>query len=147
MTISRRPWDPEERYAHGQLKEYKYWALEVSYRQHTFGNYIIFSKENVERLSELSKESLLELPMIMREAEEALSENKVFQPDRFNYWQMGNQLHQLHFHGIPRYKAPRNFAGKEWIDTTWGHSPVWSKETIEDELVAKLRDEIRKKLQ
>lgn len=138
-----RPWDPEGKYTEGQLKEYKYWALEVSYLQHTFGNYIIFAKEDVEKISELSKEALLELSQVMKDVEQALIKNDTFKPDRFNHFQMGNQLHRLHFHGIPRYKAPRHFANKEWIDTTWGHPPIWSNEEVSADLVRQLRDEMK----
>src|SRR5258708_5990847 len=112
--IHKRPWDPEQKYTEGQIKDYKYWALEVSYRQHTFGNYIIFAKEKVERISELSTQALLELPIVIKEIENALSINDTFKPDRYNYWQMGNQLHRLHFHGFPRYISSREFAGQQW---------------------------------
>lgn len=143
---NERPWDPEEKYTQGQLKEYTYWNLEVSYRQHTFGNYIIFSKEDVERISELSPEAILELKRVMAEIEQALNKNHIFKPDRYNYWQMGNGLHRLHFHGFPRYKTSRSFFGKEWVDQTWGHPPVWSTEEVSNDEVNQLREVIQASL-
>lgn len=79
----------------------------------------------------------------MSEIETALSNIETFKPDWFNYWQMGNGLHHLHYHGIPRYKDSREFNGKKWVDTTWGSIPVWSRTDVEHTLVAKIRDAIK----
>ena len=75
--------------------------------------------------------------------ESTLSKIDEFKPDRFNYWQMGNALHHLHFHGMPRYESSRTFAGKEWVDQTWGSVPIWSKDDVGHGLVAKVRDAIK----
>jgi len=141
--IDRSLWDTKNKYTQGLLKEYDYWALEVSYRQHTLGCYIIFAKRSVEKISELKTEELNELKDVMREIEKTLSKIDIFKPVRFNYWQMGNSLHQLHFHGIPRYKLLRSFDGKKWIDENPGSIPAWSKIDVGHDLVAKLRDVIK----
>ncbi len=138
-----RFWDTHNRYTEGFLKEYGHWVLEVSYRQHTLGSYIIFAKRPVEKISELHTGEIDELKDVMGEMEATLSSIDAFHPDRFNYWQMGNGLHQLHFHGIPRYEHPRHFTGKEWIDRTWGNVPVWSQEDVHHDLVAQIRDVIK----
>lgn len=122
-----RIWDLEGRYKEGFVKEYEHWVLEVSFRQHTLGCFIIFAKRNIERISELYDVEIIELKNIMKEFESTCSSIKEFMPDRYNYLQMGNALHHLHFHAIPRYAKPRRFRNKEWIDTTFGHPPVWSK--------------------
>lgn len=139
-------WDKEKKYIEGFLKEYKYWLLEVSYRQHTLGCYIVFCKREVERISELTPEEIGELPLVLKEIEEALTKNETFKPDRFNYWQMGNGLHQLHIHGFPRYSTPRFFFSREWIDAAYGHPPVWSKEGVGHDLVREVREAIKKYL-
>lgn len=115
----------------------------MSYRQHTIGCFIVFCKRAVERISELTPEEVNELPAVLKEIEEALTKNEIFKPDRFNYWQMGNGLHQLHIHGFPRYAKTRFFKGREWIDATFGHPPAWSKEEVNSELVADLREAIK----
>jgi diadenosine tetraphosphate (Ap4A) HIT family hydrolase len=129
------------------LKEYDHWVLEVSYRQHTLGCYIIFAKRPVEKISELKTGEIDELKDIMAEIEKTLSKIDIFKPDRFNYLQLGNKCNQLHFHGIPRYTSPKIFDGREWIDKTAGSVPIWSHEDVGHELVAKLRDTIRPYLQ
>ena len=138
-----RFWDKENKYTEGFLKEYKNWVLEVSYRQHTLGCYIIFAKRAVEKISELKTDEIDELKEVMAEIETALSKNDIFGPDRFNYWQMGNALHHLHFHGIPRYASRRTFNGKEWVDKTWGSVPIWSKENVDHDLIRKIKEAVK----
>lgn len=138
-----RIWDEDNKYIEGFLKEYNNWVLEVSYRQHTLGCYIIFSKRNVERISELNEKEIVELKETMCEIEDTLSKIEIFKPDRFNYWQMGNQLHHLHFHGIPRYEKTRLFNGEIWEDRTFGGVPIWSRNDISGDLVRKIRDTIK----
>ncbi len=139
-----RFYDPENRYTEGFLKEFKHWNLEVSYLQTTLGSFIIFSKRNgVEKETDLTDEKIIELREVKREMQEALSANETFNPDRFNYWQMGNSLHHLHYHGIPRYLSPRVFDGKEWIDPDPRGIPQWAHEDSGHDLVRKLRDAIK----
>lgn len=141
-----RVWDKGNQYKEGFLKEYKHWVLEVSYGQHTLGCFIIFAKREIEKISQLTTEEIDELKNVMKNVEGALMGIKEFKPDRFNYLQLGNFLHHLHFHGIPRYKSPRMFNGQKWTDSTWGHPPVWSETNVGDEVVIKLRDLIKKHL-
>jgi diadenosine tetraphosphate (Ap4A) HIT family hydrolase len=144
--MNLRVWDPGGKYKDGFLKEYKYWILEVSFRQHTLGCFIIFCKRNIEKISQLSIGELGELKKVMSKMENTLSSLKAFHPDRFNYLQMGNALHHLHFHGIPRYKSERKFDNQIWIDKSWGHPPIWSKTEAPVETVVRIKEEIFKKL-
>jgi len=140
--VDRSLWDKNNKYTEGFLKEYNHWVLEVSYRQHTLGCYIIFAKRSVEKISELKTEEIDELKDVMAEIEDTLSKIDIFKPDRFNYLQLGNDVHQLHFHAIPRYNLPRSFDEREWVDKTPGSVPIWSHGDAGHELVAKLRDTI-----
>jgi len=141
-----RIWDPEGKYKEGFLKEYDNWVLEVSFRQHTLGCFIIFAKRKVERISELTIEEFAELKEVMLEIENALSSIETFKPKRFNYLQLGNGLHRLHFHGIPRYESERQFNNITWEDKAWGHPPIWSKTEISAELIVAIKQEILKHL-
>ena len=139
--MNKRIWDKEGKYKDGFVKEYKHWVLEISYHQHTLGCFIIFAKRKIERISELKDEEVIELKEVMSELETTLSNMEDFKPDRFNYLQMGNALHHLHFHVIPRYETSRHFMNKEWNDITFGHPPIWSKVTVDNELVLKIKGE------
>ncbi|HHD92628.1 MAG TPA: hypothetical protein ENL06_03355 [Candidatus Portnoybacteria bacterium] len=140
-----RFWDKNNNYSGSTLKEYKFWALEVSYRQHTFGNFIVFCKrQGVEKISELNDEELLELKKVFQEIEFALLQNKIFKPIRFNYWQMGNKIHALHIHGIPRFDSEKVFLGKVWKDKDFKVPPVWTYKEQSKDTVMAIRDEIKK---
>lgn len=139
--MSTRIWDPEGKYIEFFVKEYRYWVLDISARQHTLGCFIIFAKRGVEKISELSNDEIIELRLVMKEFENTLSNMKDFKPDRYNYLQMDNSLHHLHFHAIPRYATVRRFLNKEWSDDTFGHPPVWSKVQTDMEVILKIKDE------
>lgn len=47
----------------------------------------------------------------------------LFQPDRFNYSQLGNEWPHVHVHAIPRYETSRQWEGVEFKDTRWGKNP------------------------
>lgn len=141
MEISiNRPWDKENKYTKGFLKAYKYWTLEVNYRQPTLGCFIIFANRSIERVSEATTEEMAELPLVMKEIESTLEQIEVFHPDGFNYWQMGNKLKHLHFHGIPRYQTPREFGDKIWVDESFGTTPTWVKQDEDDAIVVTIRE-------
>ncbi len=143
--MTKRFWDKENNYSKGVLKEYTYWVLEVSYSQHTFGNYIVFCKrEGVEKISELTDKELIELRKVFKEIETTLLKNDTFKPIHFNYWQMGNGTHQLHIHGIPRYNCEKTFLGKKWIDKDFKVPPIWTYDKQTDETVMRLKQEIEK---
>ncbi len=140
--MTDRFWDPDNKYGDALIKEYRYWVLEVHYKQVTLGSFIIFAKRKLENFSDLTKGELVELTEVMREIQSALTE--LFQPESFNYLQLGNQMHNLHFHGIPRYSEARIAFGKKWKDETFGHPPKWPEKEISRELVMIIRDQIKK---
>lgn len=137
-----RFWDPSNRYVEGFLKEFDHWIAEVSYRQHTLGSFILFCKRPLEKFSDLTPEELVDLTQSMKAVEQALKSSPEFQPDRFNYWQMGNKLHHLHFHGIPRYSSSRIFQEKVWVDSTYGKPPIWSAEEAETPIIHAIRSNL-----
>ena len=48
----------------------------------------------------------------------------LFQPDRFNYEQLGNVWTQVHVHAIPRYSNARDWCGITVLDQRWGDHPL-----------------------
>ncbi len=141
--MTTRHYDPKNVYEGALLKEYEHWNLEVSWRQHTLGCFIIFSKRQDVRLeSQLTTYELYEKQLVMRDMEAALVRHPLFRPDHFNYFQMGNALPILHYHGIPRYQTMRHFLGHPWFDVTWGNVPNWSHVEIRRQDVGILRNAI-----
>ena len=142
FKMTNRPWDPENNFPNAVIAESNYWVSEISYRQHTLGCFIIFCKRNVTHISDLSDEEMVDLKHAMKNMENRLSKSPNFQPDWINYWQMGNSLPWLHFHGIPRYKTPRQYAGQKWVDTEFGHPPIWKRQEEEKDLIVEIRNEL-----
>jgi diadenosine tetraphosphate (Ap4A) HIT family hydrolase len=145
--MQQRIWDPDNAYPGGYLKSYRFWTAEISYRQHTLGSFIIFANRSVEKMSDLTAEEITELPLVMKDIEGALADIPVLRPDRFNYLQLGNAVHHLHIHGIPRYEKNRSFLNRDWIDSTYGNVPVWTTKNEDQETVRKIRDLVLEKLQ
>ncbi len=143
---NNRPWDQKNEFVGGELFSSTHWAVEISYRQHTPGSFIVFAQSDVQKMSELTSEAMGELPAILHRIEQALAQHPLLHPDWFNYLQLGNAVRHLHIHGIPRYKEPRTFMGNTWVDTTYGMPPVWSTNNITEDQVRKISQEIRKYL-
>ncbi len=136
-----RHWDPENKYKGAALTNYRYWAIEVSWRQHTLGSCIMFCRrEGVRLLSELTDEELSDMRDAMAAHEMRLRNRSAFRPDHINYLQMGNVLLPLHLHIVPRYRTPRIHFGREWVDSTLGNPPAWSTEEISRPLMEQIRD-------
>lgn len=104
------------------VKDYKYWSLQVNEDQSYLGRSVIWCKrEDADDLEEANPEEQEELFLILSELKRVLS--KTFKPDLLNYTFLGNKSPHLHCHVIPRYRAPREFAGETFIDKKWGKNP------------------------
>lgn len=141
--MTQRIWDPNNKYPGGLIKEYNYWVWEVSYRQHTLGSFILFSKIRAKLLSQLPDKAMVSLAEAMKDIESTMNRIPQFNPDHYNYWQMGNATPHLHIHGFPRYQSPRYFAGKKWVDETWGDVPIWSRKDVNSKLVGLIATTIK----
>jgi len=126
------------------IKEYEYWRLSVAESQILLGWTHASLKRHIQFFEELKDEELIELRQIIKDIKGAL--NKTFKPDWFNVMQLGNMTRHLHFQLVPRYKEKRQFAGREFVDKTFGRliSEEW---IIEDDIfLEKLRDHIKKEM-
>jgi|SRR3989344_7370234 len=128
------------------FKEYKHWNVRVTPIQHSLGCFVISLKRHIETFSDANEEEMKNLLEVQKDVERRLI--KMFNPDRFNYIQLGNVMRHLHFHLIPRYKDPRNFAGKEWQDKmfteTPGLAPIFKQDKDPQELIEELKEELIK---
>lgn len=125
-----------ENYSESIIKDYKYWTLYVHENQSALGRvYIWCKRENALDLPDANEEEQKELFIILKEVVEILA--KAFSPDMLNYAFLGNVVHHLHCHVIPRYSKPVEFFGQTFIDKAWGknyktdHDFVTSPELLE----------------
>jgi len=82
------------------------------------GRAICYLNVYKEHIAELTAVEFLELFDILILYQSAL--NKIWQPDRWNYAQLGNITPHLHFHFIPRYKDKRIFEDTAFSDKRGG---------------------------
>lgn len=108
------------------LKEYVHWTLSLPLLQPTLGTGLITSRRPVDRFSDLQQEEWLDLQQIVKEYERALISYPAFHPNRLNYLQIEEADAKLSILVVPRYDKPRVFAGKTWLDVSYGDLPVLS---------------------
>ena len=126
------------------IKEYKHWKLLVRNKHVKVGSCVAITKRHMSSLSEITDEELAEYAEVVRDVEVALK--KSFQYDVIHHMMLMFVDKHTHFHIIPRYKMPRNFAGKEWIDD-WNSDPLVQKtEPVPQEILDQVRDEIKRHL-
>lgn len=103
------------------IRQYQYWSVMLRPAQATLGALVLAAHEPAEAFSELSPASFAELHTITGHIESALA--KAFQNDKINYLMLMMVDPDVHFHVIPRYAQPRQFADMEFIDAGWPAMP------------------------
>ncbi len=126
------------------IKEYKHWKLLVRKKQVKLGSCVAITKRHMSSFSDITDNEMKEYAQVVRDVEKALKES-------FNY----DVIHHLmlmffdkhtHFHIIPRYEKPRNFAEIEWNDD-WNPNPlIQQREPVSQEVLNKIKKEIIKSL-
>ena len=103
------------------IRQYQYWSVMLRPAQATLGALVLAAHEPAEAFSQLSPASFTELHTITGHIESALA--KAFQNDKINYLMLMMVDPDVHFHVIPRYAQPRQFADMEFIDAGWPAMP------------------------
>ncbi|MFH0978237.1 MAG: HIT family protein [Candidatus Woesearchaeota archaeon] len=127
------------------IKEYKYWRLSIAESQILLGWTHASLRRHVCFFDELEDKELAELKAVVKEIRHALA--KTFKPDWFNVMQLGNMTPHLHFQLVPRYRTKRTFAGREFVDSTFGR-PIADKWVVEDDkFLVMIRDHLKDAMQ
>ena len=124
------------------LKEYLYWKLLVSVRQHTLGSCFLILKRHAPHLGKLTDAEILNFNKVIKEIETALE--KAFMAEHTNYYMLANQEKHVSFHIIPRYPSSRKFAGREWVDVNYGRLPQMTKDHFDSHLLNEIKKELLK---
>ncbi len=103
------------------IRQYQYWSVMLRPAQATLGALVLAAHEPAEAFSQLSPARYTELHTITGHIESALT--KAFQYDKINYLMLMMVDPDVHFHVIPRYAQPRQFADMEFIDAGWSAMP------------------------
>ena len=127
------------------IKKFEHWTLTLNTNQSYLGRTICYLNTYKESLVELTRDEYLELLEIIREYQNALTQ--LWQPDWWNYSQLGNATPHLHIHFIPRYKGERTFDGVAFIDERLGgHYAPASQKSEDKDLNEKIKLAIQKAL-
>ncbi|MEM9029067.1 MAG: hypothetical protein AAGC70_11925 [Pseudomonadota bacterium] len=105
-----------------RLRETALWSWSLYPNQCYLGRMQLTLRRPLEQsLAHLTDQEWQELHRTLSSYEGLLQDH--FQPDRFNYKQLGNQWHQLHVHVVPRYADSRVWRGMEFVDHRFGDDP------------------------
>lgn len=125
------------------VAEYDRWVVLLRPQQATLGALVLVCREEVTAFSAISPGAFDEMGRIVREIEAALT--SAFAYEKINYLMLMMVDPHVHFHVLPRYSAPREFAGVTFTDPGWPRVPDLGNAPDVDEhcraaLIARLRD-------
>jgi len=109
---------------HTVIYKYQHWSILLRPIQLTLGSMVLVAHEPAYAFSELSQASFTELHKITVQIESTLA--RAFNYDKLNYLMLMMSDPDVHFHVIPRYAAPKQFKGVEFVDTGWPGAPDFS---------------------
>ena len=118
------------------IHDYAHWVVLLRPKQATLGALILACKEEALAWSELSAEATAELTKITKDIEGILKES--FDYKKINYLMLMMVDPHVHFHVLPRYDSPRDFAAARFEDPGWpavpdlGHSTALNDQQFAD---------------
>ena len=132
-------------YEQFNIKDYKYWTIQINENQYYLGRCTIWCKRNnVIDFFDMTNDELKEFFEIAKHLRNTLK--RIFNPDLFNYASLCNETRHLHIHVVPRYKNSRMFLGKEFNDERWGMNYAGKEFKPDNRILFGIRDKIRKEL-
>jgi diadenosine tetraphosphate (Ap4A) HIT family hydrolase len=108
-------------YPDSVVAEYGRWAVLLRPQQATLGALVLVCREEATAFAAISAEAFAELSTAVRETEAAL--RRAFAYDKINYLMLMMVDPNVHFHVLPRYAEPRDFAGVRFSDAGWPRQP------------------------
>lgn len=126
------------------IKEYAHWKLLVRKKNVKLGSCVAITKRHMAAFSEITDEEMKEYAQVVRDIEKALK--KAFQYDVIHHLMIMFHDKHTHFHIIPRYKEPRDFAGIEWVDDFQPNPLIQKTEPLPQGILDRIREEIKKNL-
>lgn len=130
-------------YPDSLVAEYDHWAVLLRPQQATLGALVLACREDATAFSAVSPAAFAELDRAVRASETALA--RAFAYEKINYLMLMMVDPHVHFHVLPRYSSPREFAGVTFADAGWPRLPDLAgapalPESCRAALLAKLRE-------
>ncbi len=105
-----------------------YWSVLLRPRQPTLGSLVLVCREDVQAFSAVSAAAFSDLQQVVQRVEATL--RAVVAYERINYLMLMMVDPDVHFHVIPRYSQPREFAGLSFPDPGWPGQPALEPATV-----------------
>ncbi len=126
------------------VEERSDWAIAVNRNQNLLGKCILVLRRPCTAVLDLQPDEWASLHSELRRLVLALT--RLFQPDQFNFAFLMNRDPQVHLHVVPRYCAPRSWAGWQFNDPHWGSAFGDEQQVLAGgelrHLASKIRDEL-----
>ncbi len=103
------------------VRDYQHWSVLLRPQQATLGALVLIAKAAVTAWPMLSVAAFAELKAVTTDLEQALTQ--AFGHDKINYLMLMMVDPDVHFHVLPRYRAARACAGREFVDPGWPGPP------------------------
>lgn len=133
------------------IEETPYWMIFLAPSQRYLGTCVVALKSKRQSLSELEDSEWKDFILIVRRMENSV--NKAFKPALFNWscfknaaFRDGDPNPEIHWHFIPRYQEEVQFSGLKFLDPDFGFIPKPVARIIPDEVMGKIKSEIKKNL-
>ena len=97
------------------------WTVLLRPRQPTLGSLVLVCEEPVAAFGQVSSTGYADLAQTTRRVESMLG--AAFAHDKINYLMLMMVDPDVHFHVLPRYATPRQFAGQTFADPAWPSAP------------------------
>lgn len=117
------------------------WCLSVRPGQLRLGAMVLSSSSGAGSMAELTSAELQGMGEAFALAESLVS--RVFEADRVNYLCLMMQDPIVHFHVLPRYSRSVRRYGQVWEDPDWPAPPVVSPAISSDELLIRVKEDLR----
>lgn len=104
-----------------RLASYDHWAVLLRPQQVTLGAMVLICTDPVTQFSALSADAFADLQRAVAGIERTLAQT--LRPDKINYLMLMMVDPDVHFHVLPRYGAPREFAKLSFSDAAWPGPP------------------------
>ena len=109
-------------YPENLLKEYNNWVVLFRPKQVTVGSLILVCKEDIFSLQEMSKDSFVEMQIVIKDIEFFL--RGILNASKINYLALMMVDKHVHFHIIPRYQRGVVINEKKYYDRDWPGPPI-----------------------
>ncbi|GIK98972.1 MAG: HIT family protein [Alphaproteobacteria bacterium] len=108
-------------YPESVIAEYEHWAVLLRPQQATLGALVMVCREDATAFAAIGPAAFAEMDRVVHAVEASLA--RAFSYEKINYLMLMMVDPNVHFHVLPRYSGPREFAGVTFTDPGWPRLP------------------------